>query len=114
MTATASIADEIRGQQDEDIEDKARQFKISDLFIIFLEVLLACIRLVIRACVYLVSIVQIPPDGSLLNDNTLSGLNLFRNQIIPVINISLWDMYSGLMSLVISLAVVKRVRRTAE
>ena len=113
-TAAASIAEKIQAQEEEDIGPKAKQFKISDLFIIFLDVLMACIRLIIRACVYLATIVQIPPDGSLLNNDTQSGLDLFKNQTIPVINISIWDMYSGLMTLVISLAVVKRVRRTAE
>ena len=111
---TASIAEEIRAQQEEDLEPKAREFKLLDIFVIFLDVLIACIKLVIRACVYLATIVTIPPDGSLLNDDTQSGLNFFKNQIIPVINISIWDMYSGLMTLVISLAVVKRVRRIAE
>lgn len=113
-TAAASIEDAIEAQQEEDIEPKLKEFRLPSLLILFLDVLLACIRLVIRACVYLVTIVEIQPDGSLLNDDAQSGLNFFKNQVIPVINISVWDMYSGLMSLVISLAVVKRVRRTAE
>jgi len=111
---TATIAEEIRAQEVEDIDPKIRQFGVFDIFILFLEVLLACIRLIIRACVYLAKIVTIPPDGTLLNDDAQSGLDFFKNQIIPVINISVWDMFSGLMSLIISLAVVKRVRRVAE
>ena len=111
---TATIAEEIRAQEVEDIDPKIRQFGVFDIFILFLDVLLACIRLIIRACVYLAEIVTIPPDSSLLNDDTKSGLEFFKNQIIPVVNISVWDMFSGLMSLIISLAVVKRVRRVAE
>jgi hypothetical protein len=114
QAGTATIAEEIRAQAVEDLEPKIRQFKISDIFIVYLDVLLACIRLVIRACVYLATIVTIPPDGTLLNDDAQSGLDFFKNQIIPVINISVWDMFSGLMSLIISLAVVKRVRRVVE
>ncbi len=114
QAGTATIAEEIRAQAVEDLEPKIRQFKISDIFIVYLDVLLACIRLVIRACVYLATIVTIPPDGTLLNDDAQSGLDFFKNQIIPVINISVWDMFSGLMSLIVSLAVVKRVRRVVE
>lgn len=112
--AAASIEDTIEAQQAEDIEPILQGFSITNLMILFLDVLLACIRLVIRACMYLATIVAIPPDGTLLNNDTQSGLDFFKNQVIPVINISIWDMYSGLMTLVISLAVVKRVRRIAE
>lgn len=112
--AAASIEDTIEAQQAEDIEPILQGFSITNLIILFLDVLLACIRLIIRACVYLATIVGIEPDGSMLNNDTQSGLDFFKNQVIPVINISIWDMYSGLMTLVISLAVVKRVRRIAE
>lgn len=95
-----------------DIQPKMGQFKIPDLFIIFLDILIACIALVVRACLYLATIVTIPADSSLLNSNAIAGLNLFRNQNIPVINVSVWNMFSGMMTLVISLSVVKKVRST--
>lgn len=109
--AVAAVQEKIaEGQQS--IDPQMSGFKFFDLFIIFFDVLIACIALVARACLYLATIVTIPADGSIFNDATLSGLNFFKNQNIPVVNVSMWNMFSGLMTLVISLSVVKKVRST--
>lgn len=107
-TAVNAVEDKVT---DTDINPKMREFHIGDLFLIFLDVLLACIALVIRACIYLATIVTIPADASLLNSHTISGIDFFKNQNIPVLNISVWNLFSGFMTLIISLSVVKKVRR---
>ena len=94
-----------------DLTAKVTQYKIPDLFILVLKVILACIRLILRALIYLATIVSIQADSSLINGYTVQGIQFFKNQQVPNLNISVWNMASAMLTLLFSLSVVRRIRR---
>jgi hypothetical protein len=123
QTATKPLIDAVTGVKDAVIADTAaeataepditptvKDYNIPDLFILILKVVLACIRLVLRCSVYLATIVAITPDSSLLNANAVSGIDFFKNQNIPNLNVSIWTLFSSLITVLFGLAVVKRIR----
>lgn len=93
-----------------DLSAKMTQYKIPDLFILILKVILACIRLVLRSLIYIGTIVSIVPDGSLINSYARQGIDFFKNQQIPNLNVSVWTMASSMLTLLFSLSVVRRIR----
>ncbi|PNT90897.1 hypothetical protein [Clostridium thermosuccinogenes] len=114
-TQAMAIVNTITGVRDSvaesDITDRAKSYKLPDLFILILKVILACIRLLLRALIYMASIVTIEPNGSLLNSNVKSGINFLKNQKIPNLNITVWTMFSSMMTVLFSFAVVRRIKR---
>lgn len=113
IAAITGVTDAVKTSTAEpDLDPPTRNYKLPDFVFGLFAVIKACIRLVVRACVFLATIVAIEPDGSLLNDNAVAGVNFFKNQKIPVLNVSVWTMFSSMMTLVISLSVVRKVRST--
>ncbi|MEM0173426.1 MAG: hypothetical protein QXI16_02850, partial [Sulfolobaceae archaeon] len=94
-----------------DLTAKITQYKIPDLFILVLKVILACIRLILRALIYLATIVSIQADSSLINAYTVQGIEFFKNQQVPNLSISVWNMASAMLTLLFSLSVVRRIRK---
>lgn len=111
VDSIATVTDTVNTNTAEpDLEQPTRNFRLPDFVFGLFAVVKACIRLVLRACVFLATIVAIQPDSSLLNSNAIAGIDFFKNQNIPVLNITVWNMFSGMMTLVISLSVVRKVR----
>lgn len=96
---TNAIAGVQENTTDTDMTAQMRQYKIPDLFILILKVILACIRLILRALVFIATLPLIPADAGDIDANFLSGVNLLKNQTIPFFNTSLWSMVSGVIAL---------------
>lgn len=94
-----------------DLTTKITQYKIPDLFLLILKVILACIRLILRALIYIATIVSIEADGSLLNNYARQGIDFFKNQQIPNLSVTVWNMASAMLTLLFSLSVVRRIRK---
>ena len=109
------VTDAITGVADNtaeaDMTPKVRQYKLPDLFVLILKVILACIRLVLRALVFVATLPAIPADAGNINGDFLSGVNFLKNQQIPYFNLSLWSMVTGVIAIFFGIAVVKRIRR---
>lgn len=94
-----------------DMTQKMRDYRLPDLFILILKVILACIRLILRALIFIATLPVIPADAGDINGDFLSGVNFLKNQTIPFFNVSLWSMVTGIIAIFFGLAVVKRIRR---
>lgn len=108
VNAIAGVAE---NTAEADMTDRMKQFKIPDLFILILKVILACIRLMLRALVFIATLPAIPASAGDVDSNFLSGVNFLKDQTIPYFNVSLWSIVTGVIAIFFGLAVVKRVRR---
>lgn len=111
--ALTSIKDAIMSDTATDVLEPAlKRFSIPDLFFLFIDILLACIRLVVRATVFTATIVTISASSGMLDGNHIAGLDFMKNQNIPVLNVSLWTCFSSVMTIVIALSIVKKVKNS--
>lgn len=115
MTQLQTIDGSITGVRDAvaeaDLTDTIKDYKIPDLFILSLKVILATIRMVGRAIVFIGTLQKIPPDGSMVPENMVTGLNYAKNYKLPI-GISIWDLTSLIVGYLFGLNVFKRVVRT--
>lgn len=81
-------------------------FKLPGLFLAFFGILYSIIKLVTRASIFVISIFNIPADSSLLNGNTVAGLQMIKNIQLPF-GVSLWDFFSLCMVLVLAFIIVR-------
>lgn len=93
---------------DPNLNEKADDLQWPDFFLCIWHVLVACIGLILRAGVFLVSLFSVEPDSSLLNANIIEGLEFFKNQELPVFGVTFWNAISATFTLLISIFVVKK------
>lgn len=95
-----------------DLTEKSREFKWPDMFLCIWDVLIACIKLVLRAGVFIVSIFAVPADSSLMNQSMVDSLGFLKNQTLPVpFDITFWNAFSAVMTIVIATLVLKKANR---
>lgn len=100
------------GGSEEDITEDIKEYKIHDIFLCIWDVLTACIRLIIRAGVYLTTLFDVEADDSYLNENIVLGINKIKNIELPEpFDISFWNVVSGFISILFSLSIVRRARQ---
>ncbi|MEM0173934.1 MAG: hypothetical protein QXI16_05460, partial [Sulfolobaceae archaeon] len=110
---TEEIKDNIATAGDSDstnFDGNARRFNLPDLFILFLDVLLACIMLVLRFIAWLVTMPGIPATDALLSPEIISAYNFVRNQNIPIFNITLITLVSLVLTFTFSVVIVRKVK----
>lgn len=106
-----SIGNGNSSSSEPDLTDQTKNYRIPDLFLLILKVILACIRMNLRALTYIITLEVIPSDSWNMNSNIVAGIDFFRNQNIPYINISIWNAVTSMVTVVFGLSVIKRVRR---
>lgn len=79
-----------------------------DLILILWDVLLACIRLVCRALVFIATLSAIPVSTSLLNSHIILGIDYFRSLSFGVMN--LYDLVIWFCGIMFGIKVVKFIR----
>lgn len=112
-TGVQSIAGNVIAIAQEDAEtldENFRKFSLPDLFILFLDVLLACIMLILRFITWLVTMPNIQATSALLNPEMISAYNFVRNQNIPVFNISLITLISAVLTFCFGLVIARKVK----
>lgn len=107
------IADTITGKADLDpnAEEKSTEFKLPELFRISLIVLIATIRMVIRAIVFISTFVLIPANSDNIPPGMISGLDFYKNLEIPNTEITVWDIVTAILYFGFGLIVFKAVSR---
>lgn len=99
------------GSGEEDITEDVKEYKINDIFLCVWDVLTACIRLILRAGVYLTTLFDVEADDSYLNENLVLGINRIKNIEMPEpFGVSFWNVVSGMITLLFSLSIVRRAR----
>lgn len=94
-----------------DLTNTMRNYNLPDLFILILKIILACIRLILRAIIFIATIIAIPSCDTLLNENIKAGLAFMKNQNMPIINITFFTLVSGMLTLMASMAIARKVRK---
>lgn len=107
-TDIKAIADSVADIAEADMSDTIKRFKIPDLFVLSLKVIIATILMVGRAIVFVITIQAIPPSGSMIPNNMMVGLNYTKNYQLPI-GISIWDLANVLIGFLFGLIIFKRV-----
>lgn len=102
---------EAAAAQDLAAENTIKNYKIPDLFILLMQVLIASINVVIIALMYIITLPLIPQDSSWLNDTMETAIDFIKGQTIPVLNINFWTLFSATITMLFALAIFKRIRR---
>lgn len=93
-----------------DLDENVRKFSLPDLFILFLDVLLACIMLILRFITWLVTMPSIPATSELLSPEMVIAYDFARNQNIPVLNVSMFTLISLVFTFCFSLIIARKVK----
>ncbi|HHX11306.1 MAG TPA: hypothetical protein GX731_00665, partial [Clostridiales bacterium] len=94
-------------EDDDDVTDKMNDYKLPDLFFLFLGVILAVIRLIMRFVIFIAQLLLSGPNSSMLPSEMIQGLEFLKNQNISYVNVSAYTLISGLGSFLFGLSVIK-------
>lgn len=96
---------------DPDLTQKTKDFKIPDLFLVLIQILLACVALFVRALAFIVLLFSIDSDSSLITSEIGQGLDFIKAFRFEFFDISYWDLVSLVISFMFGFAVLKKVSK---
>lgn len=86
-------------------------FRWFDFIILFLDVILACIRLTIRFLVFVVTLTQIVATPLISNSHMLQGIDFLKNITIPETNFTIWGLLTSFATAMIGVSAFKFIKR---
>jgi len=115
--ATQAMAADIAGikanTEVQELDATIQNYNIPQLYILVLKVILAFIRLIMRALIYIGGISVIPADSTLLNPITISAIDHIKEVRVPIpdTNITFYFMFTSMIVILFAIAVIKRARK---
>jgi hypothetical protein len=94
---------------DPDLNDKMKNFNLPDLFILFLGVILACIRLMVRFLTFIGQVILKPADSSIIPDGMKQSLQFLKDWNIGL-PMSFYTLFSSLMTFFFGLRMIKYIK----
>lgn len=86
-------------------------FRWFDFIILFLDVILACIRLTIRFLVFVVTLTQIVATPLISNSHMLQGIDFLKNITIPETSFTIWGLLTSFATAMIGVSAFKFIKR---
>jgi len=90
-----------------DMNSSFQNYKLPDLFLLLLLLIIAVIRLLLRGLVYIISLYSLSPSSSMFNEYVVQGINFLKNQQIPWFNMSFFSIYEVLIGFLFGLVVIR-------
>lgn len=108
---TIVSATEAEAATDVAAEAAIQEYNLPDLFLISMKVIFATVRMVIRAITFIALFALIPANSDNIPENTVLGLDFYKDMQIPNINLSVWELFTILIIFFFGLFIYKQATK---
>lgn len=94
-----------------DLTEDFRNYKLPDLFILILKVLLSIIMLIVRALSFLFTFYSIEPYTGWLHPDIAVGINYLKNYNLPLFGLNFFELINTVFLIIVGLTILRRVNK---